>query len=155
MGAFDPALSSSPRPRTHYKQQPVKERSSLGEAFALNDVRLLPNALAYNLAHAARTLLEAATGQGWSIQRVRLRLFKAQADSCCTVAALPLSSCATPRSTEQRSGAGFRHLAASVHMNRRQRRSGQARLDGGRGGSSRLLHSPDRDDQHGGDCVDR
>ncbi|WP_239014681.1 hypothetical protein [Archangium violaceum] len=35
------------------------------DAFANNEVRLLLNALAYNLVHAARVLMEQATGEGW------------------------------------------------------------------------------------------
>ena len=44
------------------------------DAFANNEVRLLLNALAYILAHAARVLLEQATGEGWGLRRVRERV---------------------------------------------------------------------------------
>ena len=37
------------------------------------------NALAYNVVHVARTLLEEATGRGWSLKRVRERVLKVAA----------------------------------------------------------------------------
>jgi len=37
------------------------------------------NALAYNIVHTARVLLEKATGRGWSLMKVRERLLKAAA----------------------------------------------------------------------------
>ncbi len=40
---------------------------------------LLLNALAYNVAHAARVLTEAATGEGWSLMRLRERVLRVAA----------------------------------------------------------------------------
>ena len=40
---------------------------------------LLVNALAYNVAHAARVLVETATGEGWSLMRLRERLLRVAA----------------------------------------------------------------------------
>ena len=37
------------------------------------------NALAYNLVHAARVLMEQATGEGWGLRRVRERVLKVAA----------------------------------------------------------------------------
>lgn len=34
------------------------------------------NALAYNVAHAARVLMEVATQEGWSLQRLRERVLR-------------------------------------------------------------------------------
>ena len=46
------------------------------DAFAHNEVILLVNALAYNVAHVVRTMVEAATHEGWSLQRVRERVLR-------------------------------------------------------------------------------
>jgi hypothetical protein len=79
MSVLGPALSSSPRPKNHYRGEKPKKRSGPCDAFAHNEATLLLNALAYNIVHAARVLLEQATGQGWSIKRVRERVLKAAA----------------------------------------------------------------------------
>ena len=49
------------------------------DAFAHNEVILLLNALAYNIAHAGRVLMETATGEGWSLRRFRERLLRVAA----------------------------------------------------------------------------
>lgn len=74
-----PALSSSPRPKAHYRGQPPQRRTPPVDAFAANEVRLLLNALAYELVHAVRVLMEEATGRGWGLQRTVERLLKAPA----------------------------------------------------------------------------
>ena len=79
MSVLDPALSSSPRQKSHYRDQSPTKRTPPGDAFAQNEVILLLNALAYNVAHAARVLMEEATGQGWSLLRVRERLLRVPA----------------------------------------------------------------------------
>lgn len=79
MSVLGPALSCSPRPKNHYRGRKPKKRSAPCDAFAHNEATLLLNALAYNIVHAARVLLERATGQGWSLKRVRERLLKAAA----------------------------------------------------------------------------
>jgi len=62
MSVLDPALSSSPRPRATIAAG-ARGESRPGDSFANNEVRLLLNVLAYNLVHAARVLMEKATGQ--------------------------------------------------------------------------------------------
>jgi Transposase DDE domain group 1 len=79
MDVLAPALSSSRRPKSTYGGKPPVQRSEPVDAFANNEVRLLLNALAYNLVHAARVLLEEATGEGWGLRRVRERVLKVAA----------------------------------------------------------------------------
>jgi hypothetical protein len=76
---LEPALSSSPRQKSHYRGEEPKKRYAGGDAFAHNEAILLLNALAYNIVHTARVLLEQATGEGWSLKRVRERLLKVAA----------------------------------------------------------------------------
>jgi len=71
MSVLDPALSSSPRAKSHYRGRPLEASLVPGDSFANNEVRLLLNVLAYNLVHAARVLMEKATGQGWGLARFR------------------------------------------------------------------------------------
>jgi Transposase DDE domain group 1 len=73
-----PALSSATRPKTHYRGEvPTTRTPSFAmDAFAHNEVILLINALAYNVAHVARTMVEDATHEGWSLQRVRERVLR-------------------------------------------------------------------------------
>jgi hypothetical protein len=76
---LDPALSSAPRPKSHYRGQQPKERSPSANSFEINEALLLLNALAYNIAHAARVLMEVATGEGWSLQRFQERVLRTAA----------------------------------------------------------------------------
>lgn len=76
---LDPALSSSPRQKSHYRGAVPQQRTAAGDAFAQNEVILLLNALAYNVAHAARVLLAGATGEGWSLMRMRERVLRVAA----------------------------------------------------------------------------
>jgi hypothetical protein len=76
---LDPALSSSPRQKSHYRGEIPEKRTAAGDAFAQNEVILLLNALAYNLAHAARVLMEVASGEGWSLMRLRERVLRVAA----------------------------------------------------------------------------
>jgi hypothetical protein len=76
MNALSPSLSSSPRPKSHYRGAVPEKRSEPVDAFALNEVRLLLAVMAYNLAHAARTLMAAATGEPWSIKRLQERVLR-------------------------------------------------------------------------------
>src|SRR2546422_9283215 len=78
MDVLDPALSSAPRPKSHYRGELV-ERGRTGAAFAENEVLLLLNVLAYNVVHAARVLMETASGAGWSLRRVRERVLRVAA----------------------------------------------------------------------------
>jgi hypothetical protein len=79
MDVLAPALSSAKRPKSNYRGSPPVRRSVPIDAFANNEVRLLLNALAYNLVHAARVLMEQATGEGWGLLRVRERVLKVAA----------------------------------------------------------------------------
>lgn len=74
MSVLDPALSSSPRPKSSYRGEEPARRYASGDSFAINEVRLLLNALAYNVAHTARVLFEEASGTGVSLRRFRERL---------------------------------------------------------------------------------
>jgi len=76
MDVFDPALSSAPRPKSRYAGKPPKTRTPSGDSFAQNEVRLLLNAVAYNIAHVARCLMEAATKDGWSLRRLQERVLR-------------------------------------------------------------------------------
>ena len=76
---LDPALSSSPRQKSHYRGEVPQKRTAPGDAFAQNEVILLLNALAYNVAHAARVLMETASGEGWSLIRLRERVLRVAA----------------------------------------------------------------------------
>jgi hypothetical protein len=79
MTVLNPALSSSPRPKETYAgHAPARVQNSV-DSFAVNEVRLLLNAWAYAATHVCRTLIERATGEGWSLQRVRERLLKVAA----------------------------------------------------------------------------
>jgi hypothetical protein len=79
MNVLRPALSSSPRPKRHYRGREPRERYPSGDAFSQNEVRLLLAGLAYNLIHAARVLLEQATRRGWSLMRLRERVLRVAA----------------------------------------------------------------------------
>lgn len=69
-----PALSSSPRPNSTYKGKLPRRVSPSVDGFAQNEATLFLNALAYNLSHAGRVLVEKATGKGWSLKRFRERV---------------------------------------------------------------------------------
>lgn len=79
MSVLRPALSSTRRSKSHYRGEEPKKRYPSLDPFAANEVKLLLNALAYNLAHVARCLLEAATGQGWSLSRLLERVLRVPA----------------------------------------------------------------------------
>lgn len=76
MDTIQPALSSNKRPKRTYRGRrlPVVKRKNL--SFFVNEVRLILAALAYNLAHAVRSVAETALGAGMTIKRVRERLLK-------------------------------------------------------------------------------
>jgi DDE family transposase len=79
MDVLAPALSSAPRPKSRYRGQPPVQHFPSVDAFANNEVRLILNALAYNLVHAARALLEESTHEGWGLRRFRERVLKVAA----------------------------------------------------------------------------
>lgn len=77
--AFDPALSSSPRVKTHYRGRTPRKRYDSRDAFACNEALLLLHALAFNLANVGREGLQQTTGQGWTIRSFREHLLKTPA----------------------------------------------------------------------------
>jgi len=79
MDVLDPALSSAPRRKRHYRGRRLAERNSTLDAFAHNEVVLLLNILAYEVVHAGRCLMEAATKEGWSLRRFREHVLRAAA----------------------------------------------------------------------------
>ena len=79
MSVLDPALSSSPRPKSHYRGRTPVQRFPSGDSFAQNEVLLLLNVLAYSAAHATRLVVEASTGEGWSLKRVQERVLRVAA----------------------------------------------------------------------------
>lgn len=79
MDVLRPALSSSARPKSHYRGKKLSPPARSIDAFARNEVILLLNALAYNIAHAGRVLMETATGEGWSLRRFRERVLRVAA----------------------------------------------------------------------------
>ena len=79
MSVLDPALHSSPRPKTHYRHHVPKNLTPSGDSFAINEVILLLNVMAYNLTHTLRVMTETATKEGWSLRRVRERVLKVAA----------------------------------------------------------------------------
>jgi len=77
MSVLEPALSSSPRAKTHYRGRAPRARAVPVDSFANNEALLLLNMLAYNLVHVVRCTLAQATQQGWSLRRVREQVLKA------------------------------------------------------------------------------
>lgn len=71
-----PALSSASRPKSHYRSCLLDPSSAGVDPFANNEARFLLNALAFNLLHCTRRLVEKATSRGWSLQRVRERVLR-------------------------------------------------------------------------------
>jgi hypothetical protein len=69
-----PRLSSAGRTKSNYGGKPVKKTIGMGYPFDQNEVTLLLSALAYNLMHGVRVLVEKKTGEGWSLQRLRERV---------------------------------------------------------------------------------
>lgn len=79
MNVIEPALSSVRRAKSHYRGNAPGKRTEPGEPFAINEVILLLSALAYNLGHALRVVTADATGEPWSLQRLRDRVLKTAA----------------------------------------------------------------------------
>jgi len=76
---FDPALSSSPRPKSTYRGEEPERHYPSVDSFAVNEARLLLDALAYNILHVGRVLIAEATGEGWSLRRFQERLIRVAA----------------------------------------------------------------------------
>lgn len=79
MSVLEPALSSSPRQKRHYRGKAVTKHIDPGDSFAQNEVILLLNALAYNIVHAARCLLEQGSKRGVSLCTLRERVLRVSA----------------------------------------------------------------------------
>lgn len=77
--ALDPALSSSPRVKSHYRGEAPKRCYGTRDAFACNEALLVLYALAYNLTNVGRRGLEQATGFGWTVRSFREHLLKTPA----------------------------------------------------------------------------
>jgi hypothetical protein len=74
-----PALSSAVRRKRHYRGRELHEQTESVDSFAVNEVRFLLNALAFNVLNGVRQLLARATRQGWSLQRLRERVLRTAA----------------------------------------------------------------------------
>jgi hypothetical protein len=76
MNVLAPALSSSPRSKSHYRGRTPRTSAVPVDSFDNNEALLLLNMLAYNLVHALRCTLAQTTRQGWSLGRVREQVLK-------------------------------------------------------------------------------
>jgi hypothetical protein len=77
--ALDVSLSSSPRPKNHYRGTEVRAPYSAPDSFAANEVRLLLSLIAANLMHAASALLEHGEAVQPSRERFRQLVLKTAA----------------------------------------------------------------------------
>ena len=93
-----PALSSTNRPKSHWRGRKPRSTADAVDAFACNEVRLLVSLLAYQLMHVARRAMARATGTGWSLRRLRERVLRAGARIVLSARrmTLALSSSAAP-----------------------------------------------------------
>lgn len=69
-------LSSSPRPKTHYRGRSLRDPEPRRDSFAVNEAWLLVNLIAANLLELGRTQFERATGRRLSRERFRRWLLK-------------------------------------------------------------------------------
>jgi hypothetical protein len=74
--ALDVALSSAPRPKTHYRGREVEAPYDEPDSFAANEARLLLSLIAANLLHAGAELLEREEGGRMSRERFRQLILK-------------------------------------------------------------------------------
>lgn len=74
--ALDVALSSAPRPKTHYRGRVVDAPYTEPDSFATNEARLLLSLIAANLLHAGACLLEREGAARMSRERFRQLLLK-------------------------------------------------------------------------------
>lgn len=77
--ALDVSLSSSPRPKSHYRGCEVETPYTEPDSFAANEVRLLLSLIAANLMHAASALLERGEAARPSRERFRQLVLKTAA----------------------------------------------------------------------------
>jgi hypothetical protein len=76
---LDVSLSSSPRPKDHYRGREVQAPYAEPDSFAVNEARLLLSLIAANLMHAASGLLERAEAVRPSRERFRQLVLKTAA----------------------------------------------------------------------------
>ncbi len=76
MSVLAPALSSSPRAKSHYQGRVPKTSAAPVDSFESNEALLLLNMLAYNIVHTVRCAIAQVTKQGWSLGRVREQILK-------------------------------------------------------------------------------
>ena len=74
VSVVNPALSSSPRPKRHYRGRAVENPGPGIDTFACNEVRLLLAVFGYQIMHVQRAILERTTGTGWSLKRLLERV---------------------------------------------------------------------------------
>jgi hypothetical protein len=74
--ALDVALSSAPRPKTHYRGREIEAAYDEPDSFAANEARLLLSLVAANLLHAGAELLAQDEGSRMSRERFRQLLLK-------------------------------------------------------------------------------
>lgn len=77
--ALGPHLSSTPRPKRHYRRRPVRAAYAPPDSFRMNEVRLLLSLLAANLLRSASRLLARTRKQAFSCERFRQLVLKASA----------------------------------------------------------------------------
>ena len=77
--ALDVSLSSSPRPKEHYRGCEVEAPYAKPDSFAANEARLLLSLIAANLMHAATALLERGEAARPSRERFRQLVLKTAA----------------------------------------------------------------------------
>lgn len=75
--ALEPRLSSTPRPKSHYRGEPVRSEYSEPNSFGANEARLLLSLMAANLLHAATLLLAGRIKLQYSRERFRALVLKA------------------------------------------------------------------------------
>src|SRR5919112_3055910 len=76
MDVLAPALSSAPRTKRRYRDNPLPALPTGIDAAARNEAILLLHLLAYELMHAGRRAMELATHTGWSLRRFRERVLR-------------------------------------------------------------------------------
>jgi hypothetical protein len=80
MDAITPTLSSTRRPKSHYRGEEVRHRSThSADPFATNEAGLLLACIAYNLVHAVRVLMNKQSKKPWGLRRILERVLKVPA----------------------------------------------------------------------------
>jgi hypothetical protein len=76
MDVLDPSLCSCPRQKSHYRNNVPQTHYPPCDSFANNEVMLLLSLLGYQVMHTLRTMMQKATGDGWSLRRLRERVLR-------------------------------------------------------------------------------